>query len=278
MLPLSSHYKKVGNMADLQLKLELDIKHDASLSDFSGPSWVSVIDAVRQLHIGLIQQLYLFGEQGTGKTHLLSAICESFIDRNRSAITLSLSELLHTNVAVLSSLETFDVIAIDDVQAIEHFPEWQEGLFHLINRSKEQNKQLIFASSKPVNSMNFALFDLTTRLSQATAFKIPDGHILADREAMLQSILRRRGWQFDSRITQYLLQEGPHHIADMIQVLQHIQPMFASLSRKRVSKATVAEAIKTIDEQTLLAELENIQELSQLQADTDAQEQSARYL
>ncbi len=265
-------------MADLQLKLELDIKHNASLKDFSGPSWVSVMDAVRQLHIGLIQQLYIFGEQGTGKSHLLSAICESFIDLNRSAITLSLSDLIHTNVAVLSSLENFDVIAIDDVQAIEGFPEWQEALFHLINRSKEQNKQLIFASSKPANEMNFALFDLTTRLSQATTFRVPNGHLLSDRQAMLDSILRRRGWQFDDRITQYLLQEGPHHIADMMQVLQYIQPMFAGLSRKRVSKATVAEAIKIIDEQTLLAELENIQELSQLQASTDAQEQSVRYL
>ena len=37
-------------MAQAQLSLNLDIKHDASLSDFSGPGWMSIIDAVRQLH------------------------------------------------------------------------------------------------------------------------------------------------------------------------------------------------------------------------------------
>ena len=48
-------------MAEAQLSLNLDIKHDASLSDFAGPGWMSIIDAVRQLHVGLIGQLYLFG-------------------------------------------------------------------------------------------------------------------------------------------------------------------------------------------------------------------------
>ncbi len=250
-------------MTNSQLNLELDIKDNASLSDFSGPSWTPIIDGVRQLHIGLIHQLYIFGEEGTGKSHLLSAICESFIDLNHPTICLSLPDLLSTSVDVLSSLETFDTIAIDDVQVIKDYPQWQEGLFHLINRSKEQNKKLIFASTKPANKMDFALIDLTTRLSQATSFKIPNGRIFADRQATLNSILHRQGWQFDPRILQHLLEEGPHHTADMMKVLLYIQPLFASLSRKRVSKTSVAEAIKIIDEQTLLTELANIQELQQ---------------
>ena len=57
-------------MAEAQLSLNLDIKHDASLSDFAGPGWMSIIDAVRQLHVGLIGQLYLFGSPETGKSHL----------------------------------------------------------------------------------------------------------------------------------------------------------------------------------------------------------------
>ena len=92
-------------MAEAQLSLNLDIKHDASLSDFAGPGWMSIIDAVRQLHVGLIGQLYLFGSPATGKSHLLSAICESFIEMDKSATCLSLNELIHTDVHVLSSLE-----------------------------------------------------------------------------------------------------------------------------------------------------------------------------
>ncbi|WP_434352702.1 DnaA/Hda family protein [Psychrobacter sp. HD31] len=251
-----------------QLNLNLDIKYDASLSDFAGPGWVTIVDAVRQFHVGMIQQLYLFGESGTGKSHLLSAICESLIDMGRSAITLSMSDLLYTNVEVLASLEAFDVIAIDDIGVIEKSAQWQEAMFHLINRSKEENFQLLFAGNKPAGELPFGFFDLVTRLSQAPSFKVPDGQNVADRQAMLDSVLRRRGWQLDERIIEYLLEEGPYRIGEMMAVLNYIQPMFSNLARNHISKATINEAKKIIDEQSLLVELEGIHE--DVIADTQA--------
>ncbi|MDO5769833.1 MAG: DnaA regulatory inactivator Hda [Psychrobacter sp.] len=242
-------------MADAQLSLNLEIKHDASLSDFGGPGWLAIMDAVRQVHIGLIQQMYLFGNSGTGKSHLLSAICESFIEMDKTAICLSLSELVFTDVSVLSALETFDVIAIDDLDVIEVSAQWQEAIFHLINRSREGQRQLIFAAKVPAGELPFALTDLLTRLAQAPAFKVPDGHDIEDRQTMLESILKRRGWQFDERIMSHLLTEGPHRIGAMMEVLNYIQPMFSNLNRVNISKTVISEAIKMIDEQTLVAEL-----------------------
>lgn len=245
-------------MAEAQLSLNLDIRHDASLSDFSGPGWMSIIDAVRQLHVGLIGQLYLFGSPETGKSHLLSAICESFIEMNKSAICLSLDELIHTDVNVLSSIENFDVIAIDDLEVLERSSQWQEALFHLINRSREGQRQLLFAANCPASELPFALTDLLTRLAQAPSFKVPNGHDLADRQALIDSILRRRGWQFDERIINHLLSDGPHRIGGMMDVLNYIQPMFSNLGRNNISKAVINDAIRTIDEQTLVAELADI--------------------
>lgn len=196
-------------MAEKQLSLNLDIKHDASLSDFSGPGWMTIIDAVRQMHVGLMRQLYIFGSPATGKSHLLSAVCESFLDMDRSAICLSLQELVYTDVTVLSSLENFDVIAIDDLEVIQNNSQWQEALFHLINRSRESGRHLLFGAKTPASELPFQLPDLLTRLAQAPAFRVPEGHDIADREAMLSSILRRRGWQLDDAILRHLLQEGP---------------------------------------------------------------------
>nr|WP_241878077.1 DnaA/Hda family protein [Psychrobacter sp. PraFG1]UNK04500.1 DnaA/Hda family protein [Psychrobacter sp. PraFG1] len=132
-----------------QLSLNLEVRKDASLSDFAGPGWSTLIDAVRQMHVGLIGQMYIFGSAATGKTHLLSAICESYMEMDKSAICLSLKELLHTDVAVLASLESFDLVAIDDLEAIKDSREWQEAIFHLINRSREGRGQLIFAAKTP---------------------------------------------------------------------------------------------------------------------------------
>lgn len=260
-------------MAKAQLSLNLDIKHDASLSDFSGPGWLSIIDAIRQLHVGLIGQLYLFSSPATGKSHLLSAICESFIEMDKSAICLSLNELMQADVDVLSSLETFDLIAIDDLEVLEGNSQWQEALFHLINRSREGQRQLLFAASVPASDLPFKLTDLLTRLAQAPTFKMPSGDDIADRKALLQSILRRRGWQFDERILEYLLNEGPHRIGAMMEVLNYIQPMFSNLGRSNISKAVISDALRTIDEQTLAAELADISQETQVDNDAANQDQ-----
>jgi DnaA family protein len=101
-------------------------------------------------------------------------------------------------------------------------------------------------------------------LSQAPSFKVPDGHELVDRQALLESILRRRGWQFDERILTHLLTEGPHRIGAMMEVLNYIQPMFSNLGRSNISKAVISDALRTIDEQTLAAELADISQETQV--------------
>ena len=96
---------------------------------------------------------------------------------------------------------------------------------------------------------------------------------MADSQALLQSILRRRGWQFDERIIDYLLTEGPHRIGAMMDVLNYIQPMFSNLGRSNISKAVISDALRTIDEQTLAAELADIAQETQVDNDVANQDQ-----
>ena len=45
----------------------------------------------------------------------------------------------------LLGFEMFDLIIVDDLQMVRHSYEWQEGLFHLINRLREhQNRFYIW--------------------------------------------------------------------------------------------------------------------------------------
>lgn len=244
-----------------QLNLDLSIKYDASLSDFVGVGWDSIIDAVRQLHFGLFYQLYLYGSMGTGKTHLLSAICESFRDMGKSAIYLSLRELLTLDPSVLLSVENMDVIAIDDLDLLENHKDWQEAMFHLINRSYEQERILIFASHQAVNQLNFTLRDLVSRLAKSPTFQLPSGQDHATRAAVLATVLRRRNWHFEKTVLDYLLEEGPHRIGSMLEILDKLQPLFSNINRMQVPKAIINDAKKIIDEQTLMFELQDLNPL-----------------
>lgn len=245
-------------MAVQQLNLDLEIKQDASMSDFAGPGWSAIIDVVRQLHMGLLQQLYLYGEQDTGKTHLLQAICESFRENQQSVMYLSMRELLETDPMILSALENMDVIAIDDMEAIEGYANWQEAIFHLINLSNEVGNILIFASRVPVSELQFSLQDLLSRLAKSANFVLPSGHDIVDRSALLQAVLTRRNWYFDPRIIDYLLKEGPHRIGAMLNLIGHLQPLFSTLERTNIPKAKIQQAMKMIDEKTLMYEVQDL--------------------
>ena len=62
-------------------------------------------------------------------------------------ISLNLTELIEQDphATALVGLEMFDLIIVDDLQMVRHSYEWQEGLFHLINRLREhQNRFYIW--------------------------------------------------------------------------------------------------------------------------------------
>lgn len=245
-------------MSKQQLSLDLEIKQDASLGDFVGPGWIAIIDGIRQLHIGLFSQLYLYGEADTGKTHLLSAICESFREIDKSVIYLSLKDLLATDPMILSSLETMQVIAIDDIDSIEGSLAWQEAIFHLINLSYEYGNTLIFASHKPVSQLDFELKDLVSRLAKSPTFQLPIGHDRLDRQYILYSVLQRRNWHFDSRIIEHLLDKGPSRVGAMLDIIGQLQPVFSNIG-KQITKAKINEATDLIDKQTLLYEVKDFE-------------------
>ena len=116
-----------------QLQLDIEPQLDARISDFSGPGWGPVIDAIRQLHAGLMNRFYVYGGAGSGKSHLLSAICDSYLDVGKTAIQVSLLELLDAPTEAITSLERFDLVALDDIEAISCVPHWQTAVFHRIN-------------------------------------------------------------------------------------------------------------------------------------------------
>jgi DnaA family protein len=228
-----------------QLSLSIESRPDAQIGDFAGPSWVPIIDAVRQLHAGLIDRLYVHGAADTGKSHLLSAICESYQDMHRSAIQVSLIELLDAPTEALAALEAFDLVALDDLEAVRGVPHWQEAIFHLINRSAGGQGQLIFASRLPAAELDLELRDLMSRLSQAASFSLPDGDSLADRRALLDAVLRRRGWHFEPQIVEHLLYSGPHQAGLLLKTLGQVEALFKG-QRRKPSAHLIRQAIALI--------------------------------
>ena len=230
-----------------QLQLDIEPQLDARISDFSGPSWGHVIDGVRQLHAGLMNRFYIYGGAGTGKSHLLSAICDSYLEIGKSAIQVSLLELLDAPTEAITSLDRYDLVALDDIEAISGVPHWQKAVFHLINYNNEEGGQLIFSSRLAPIELKLELPDLQSRLTQAVSVKVPNGSLYADRQALVNSVLARRGIHMDQQIVDYLLAHGPHQASILLRSLEQLIQMLKG-EKVKLSHANLRQIFALIDE------------------------------
>lgn len=230
-----------------QLQLNIEPQLDAKISDFSGPGWGAVIDAVRQLHAGLLNRFYVYGEAGAGKSHLLSAICDSYQELGKSAIKVSLLELLDAPIEAISALESYDLVALDDIEAILGVPHWQTAIFHLINSSQQDGGQLVFSSRFAPKELKLELYDLRSRLNQAVSVRVPNGDAFADRESLLRSVLTRRGVHFDAQIIDYLLHHGPHQTSLLLQSVDQLEKLLQG-EKTKLPHAVLRQIYALIDE------------------------------
>lgn len=104
--------------------------------------------------------LFLYGGVGLGKTHLMHAIGNAILRKNKDYNILYVTSEKFTNQLINSikdnSNEQFrnkhrniDVLLIDDIQFIAGKERVQEEFFHTFNALHENGKQIILSSDKP---------------------------------------------------------------------------------------------------------------------------------
>jgi chromosomal replication initiator protein len=132
----------------------------------------------------IYQALYLYGNSGLGKTHLLHAIANHILQKNpqqRICITTAtefMSEMIHAiqEKAVPSFrkkyYETIDVLLIDDIHELKNREGTQNEFFHIFNELQRRKKQLVFTSDKDPKEITGIEDRIKTRLSSALVVEI----------------------------------------------------------------------------------------------------------
>lgn len=108
--------------------------------------------------------LFLYGNSGLGKTHLMHSIAHFILDKNPAAKVLYVTSETFTNELILSiqnnkneefrnKYRNIDVLLIDDIQFISKKEGTQEEFFHTFNALHSAGKQIILTSDKPPKDM-----------------------------------------------------------------------------------------------------------------------------
>jgi DnaA family protein len=188
-----------------QLALDLQLADYARFdSYYPGPNDV-VVRALREVAISPASQIiWLWGAQGSGRSHLLQAAVAAAADTDQSCAWLPLSDSVEITPAMLDGMGSLGLVCIDDVDAVAGNPAWEQALFRLYEDLREHKGRLLVSASMAPASVDYALRDLASRLASGPTWKLkPLSDV--DRLAAVQLRARWRGLDLPEDTGHYLL-------------------------------------------------------------------------
>ncbi|MCL2357209.1 MAG: chromosomal replication initiator protein DnaA [Defluviitaleaceae bacterium] len=176
--------------------------------------------------------LFLYGDVGLGKTHLIHSIGNLIYDNRPELRVLYVPSAIFTDEYISSIREkttpafrkkyrSADVLLIDDVQFLEGKVETQEELFHTYNYMTDRGRQIVFTSDVPPNDLTNLENRLTSRFSSGLIadISIPD---YETRNAILEKKLAMEDIEIPEPVKEYMLKNIVSNIRDLEGALNKI--------------------------------------------------------
>lgn len=201
-----------------QLLLGLAPEWIPALDNFVAGRNVELLSALR--HALAASQggrgLYVWGETGSGKSHLLQAAVGCARAAGQPAV-----------YACGAVPEAAQVVAVDDVEKLDDAA--QVDLFALYNRMRESGGMLLVGGTQAPAYLSLR-DDLRTRLGWGLVYQV---HALNDAEKAqaLQQHAQARGFALPHEVTTYLLRHGRRDLPALLATLDALDEHCLRLKR-----------------------------------------------
>jgi DnaA family protein len=195
-----------------QLPLEISPPAQPTLENFIAGANAEALERVRALAAGTLQEaiVYLWGEEGSGRSHLLRAAARA----------------------------NPGLVVADDVQALDAAA--QQALFVAINAAREGQAAVLASGSAPPAGLAMRE-DLRTRLGWGLVYQLKP-LTDAQKAVHLRAEAGRRGLRLSDEVVWYLLHHLPRDLASLNTVLDRVDRH--SLARQRpVTLPLIREAL-----------------------------------
>ena len=214
-----------------QLPLEFEFNNELTFqSFFAGPN----AEAVASLqNIGANageSYIYLWGTTGSGKSHLLQAVCQRVAMSGKPVALLPMQFHEQYSPAMLEGLENLALVAIDDIEAVARQSVWEEALFHLFNRMHARKTPLLISARTSPPQLPVELADLKSRLAWGLVLQL---RVLTDEQKILALRKRAqiRGMELNDEVGQFMLSRYSRDMPGLMNLLDVLDK--ASLREQR---------------------------------------------
>ena len=206
-----------------QLALGLAPSPDPAFDNFFPGRNIEAVSALQSLSTGASTEhfVYLWGERGCGRSHLLKAAVAAASLRGTAAVYITAGEPLPTEISAVCML------AVDDVEKLD--AQTQLQFFHLYNALRECQGVVLAAGNVAPARLQLRA-DLLTRLGWGLVFQV---HALSDEEkrVALKRHAAARAFDLRDEIVEYLLRHLQRDLPSLITVLDALDRY--SLETKR---------------------------------------------
>ena len=199
--------------------------------------------------------LFIYGGVGLGKTHLMHAIGNAILRKNKKANILYVTSEKFTNQLINSikdntsaqfrdKYRNIDVLLIDDIQFIAGKERTQEEFFHTFNTLHDANKQIILSSDRPPKEIPTLEDRLRSRFEWGLIADIqaPD---FETRMAILKKKADVEKLNVPNEVMVYIATKIKSNIRELEGALIRIVA-YSSLTNREITVDLATEALKDI--------------------------------
>ena len=179
--------------------------------------------------------IYVWGEEGAGKSHLLRAWVAQALDAGKKAVYIDAAATPLTEAAFEA-----EYLAIDQIEKLGN--EEQALLFAVFNRFRNSGKGFLLLSSEHTPQQLVIREDLRTRMAYCLVYEVKP---LTDREKIdvLVSMAAARQVTIDPEIFEYLLNHWQRDMDSLMQMLDTLDN-YAVTMGKRITLPLLRQLLK----------------------------------
>ncbi|MAL86927.1 MAG: chromosomal replication initiator protein DnaA [Opitutae bacterium] len=199
--------------------------------------------------------LFLYGETGLGKTHLMHAVAHHALNRNPSCRITYVSCEKFTNEFIRAIQEntltkfrsryrSVDYLLIDDIQFLAGKERIQEEFFHTFNDIYDAQRQIFLTSDRPAGDIDKIESRLLSRFQWGlvTDIQSPDWET---RVAILTQKADAMGIKIDPEIIEFLAKSIARNVRRMEGALTRVAG-YVGLTRRKADLETVQRLLRDI--------------------------------
>ncbi|MEV8338144.1 chromosomal replication initiator protein DnaA [Leucobacter sp. NPDC077196] len=253
--PVAEPRRRHGADETLDSRLNEKYRFDSFVIGQSNRFAHAAAVAVAEAPARAYNPLFIYGDSGLGKTHLLHAIghyarelfpdvrvryvsSEDFTNDFINSIANNQGAAFHARY------RSVDILLVDDIQFLEDKVETQEAFFHTFNTLHDHNKQVVITSDVQPKQLRGFEERMLSRFEWGllTDIQVPD---LETRIAILRKKAERENLEVDYSILEFIASKFSSNIRELEGTLIRVTA-YASLNQQRIDMQLVHTVLKDL--------------------------------